>query len=118
MNFFRPTTRFSALLLLVLTVHVFAHSLLMPKHELSSLQEQTACTASLTTDNDNGDDGETRLGDFKPPKHSFIDYSTFFAPNNLLPAYNPVVSRLLPHEPFQTLQKVYLEISVPPDSLT
>jgi hypothetical protein len=87
----------------------------MPKHELSSLQDKTACTASLTTAIDG--DGEANLGDFKPPKHSFIDYSTFFAPNNLLPAYTPVVSRLLPREPFITLQKVYLEISVPPDSL-
>ena len=115
MIFFRPTTRFSALLLLVLTVHIFVHSLLLPKHELTSLQEQTVCTTPLATGIDGH--GETHLGDFKPPKHSFIDYSTFFAPNNFLPAYNPVVSRLLPHEPFQALQKVYLDISVPPDSL-
>ena len=114
MNFFRPTTRFSALLLLVLTVHVVAHSLLLPKHELISLQKQTVSTASLTTDNES--DEEARMGDFKPPKHSFIDYSTFFAPNIFLPIYSPVVSRLLPHEPVRALQKVYLEISVPPDS--
>jgi hypothetical protein len=115
MNFFRSTTRFSALLLLVLTVHILAHSLLLPKHELVSLQEQTVCTASLTTGIDG--DGETRLGDFKPPKHSFIDYSIFFVSSNFLPAYNPVVSRLLPHKPFQALQNVYLDISVPPDNL-
>lgn len=115
MNLFRPTTRFSALLLLVLTVHILTHSLLKPKHELNSLQEQTVCTASLVTTDSSV--GETRLGDFKPPKHSFIDYSTYFYPNNFLPAYNPVVSRLLIHEPFQPLQKVYLDISVPPDNL-
>lgn len=114
MNLFRPTIRFSALLLLVLTVHVFAHSLLIPKHALSSLQQETVCTVSFDTDN--GGDVEKRLGDFKPPKHSFIDYSTFFAPNNLL-AYNPIVSRLRPHEPFQAPQNVYLEIKVPPDNL-
>ena len=117
MILFRPTTRYSALLLLFLTVHVFAHSLLMPKYNLSSLQNIPACTASLTTDTDTGGDGETRLGDFKPPKHSFIDYSTFFAPDTVLPAYNPAVSRLRPHEPFKILQKVYLEIHVPPDNL-
>lgn len=117
MNLFRPTTRFSALLLLVLTVHVFAHSLLIPKHNLSSLQKIPACSASLTTDTDTGGDVETRLGDFKPPKHSFIDYSTFFAPGTVLPAYNPVVSRLLPHEPFKIFENVYLEIHVPPDNL-
>jgi len=116
MNLFRPTTRFTALLLLVLTVHVVAHSFLLPNHELTVLQKQTVSTASLTTDN--GGEGDARLGDFKPPKHSFIDYSTFFAPKSFLPIYNPVVSRLLPHEPFRALQKVYLEINVPPDSLT
>lgn len=115
MRFFRATTRFSALLLLLLTVHVVAHGLLLSKHAFIPLQEQAVCSASLATDNCG--DVETRLGDFKPPKHSFIDYSTFFAPNNLLPAYNPVVSRLLPHEPFQTLPNVYLEINVPPDNL-
>lgn len=115
MNLFRPATRFSALLLLVLTVHVVAHSLLLPNHELTVLQNQTVSTAFFTTDNES--DGEARLGDFKPPKHSFIDYSTFFAPKSFFPIYNPVVSRLLPHEPFRALQKVYLEISVPPDNL-
>lgn|GEM_PF-1453868 len=115
MKFFRATTRFSALLLLVLTVHVVVHSLLLPKHEIISLQEHAICTASFATDNGGG--VETRLGDFKPPKHSFIDYSTFFAPNNALPAYNPVVSRLLTHEPFQAIQNVYLGVNVPPDNL-
>jgi len=114
MKLFRATTKLSALLLLVLTVHIVVHSLLLPKHQLSSLQEQVICTSLAT---DSGGDVETRLGDFKPPKHSFIDYSIFFAPNNLLPAYNPVVSRLLPHEPLQTLPNVYLEINVPPDNL-
>jgi hypothetical protein len=113
MKFFRATTRFSALLLLVLTVYIVAHGLLLPKHYLISLQEQAVCSVSLDTDS--GGDAETCLGDFKPPKHSFIDYSTFFAPNNILPAYNPVVSRLLPHEPFQAIQNVYLDICVPPD---
>jgi len=115
MKLFRPTTRFSALLLLILTVHIVAHSLLLPKRDLNSLQEQAVCTASFTAATDG--DGETHLGDFKPPKHSFIDYSTFFCPNNFIPAYNPAVSRLLSHEPFQAVPQVYLEINVPPDSL-
>lgn len=116
MKFFRPTIRFSALLLLVLTVHVIAHSLLLPKYDPISLQEQSVSTASFTTAIDG--DGETHRDDFKPPKHSFIDYSAFFSPHYFLPVYNPVVSKLLPHEPFRTLQKVYFEINVPPDSLT
>lgn len=60
MNLFRPATRFSALLLLVLTVHVVAHSLLLPNHELTVLQNQTVSTAFFTTDNES--DGEARLG--------------------------------------------------------
>lgn len=115
MNIFKPTIRFSALLLLVLTVHILAHGLLLPKHELISLQEQSVCKVSLATAIDGEE--EKQPDNFKPPKHSFIDYSTFFAPSNFLPAYNPVISRLLPHEPFQILQKVYLDISVPPDKL-
>jgi len=116
MKLFRATTRFLTLLLLVLTIQIVAHGLLLPKHAFIPLQEQAVCSASFATDS--GDDVETRLGDFKPPKHSFIDYSTFFAPNNLLPAYNPVVSRLLPHELLQTFPNVYLEINVPPDNLS
>lgn len=115
MSFFRPTTRFSALLLLALTLHVLAHSLVLPKLELASLQKQAVCTASLTSDNDG--DSETHLGDFKPPKHTFIDYSTFFAPRHFLPAYNPIVTLLPTYEPFQALPNVYLDINVPPDNI-
>lgn len=112
----RPTIRFSALLLLALTLHSLALSLVLPRLELASLKEQAqaACTASLTaTDSEEQED----LGDCKPPKHSFIDYSTFFSPDILLPSYNPNVSKLLFYSPFEVMPAVYLEINVPPDSL-
>ena len=73
-----------------------------------------ACTASLMA---NDSDEQTHMGDCKPPKHSFIDYSAFLSPNYLIPAYNPSVSKLLIHVPFQAQPKVYLEIIVPPDNL-
>ena len=111
---FRPTTRFSALLLLILTLHVLAHSLVLPKLEFISLQGQTVCTAPLTA---NDSDEQTHTGDFKPPKHSFVDYATFFSPKHFIPAYNPSASRLTAYEPFQAEQQVYLKIIVPPDSL-
>ena len=111
---FRPTTKFSALLLLTLTLHVLAHSLVLPKLEFTSLQGQTACTAPLTA-NDSVE--QTHTGDFKPPKHSFVDYSTFFSPKHFIPAYNPSASTLPLYEPFQAQPQVYLEIIVPPDSL-
>ena len=110
----RPTIRFSAFLLFVLTLHALAHSLVLPKFELTSLQKMVVCTASLTA---NDSDEQTHMGDCKPPKHSFIDYSAFLFPNYLIPAYNPSVSKLLTHEPFQTPPQVYREIIVPPDSL-
>lgn len=114
MKLIRPTTRFSALLLLVITLHILANSLVLPQFELASLQEQAVCTASLT---DSDSEEQKRLGDCKPPKHSFIDYSNFFSHNGLLPAYNPEISRLLVREPVQALPAVYLEIHVPPDNL-
>lgn len=114
MKFFRATTRFSALLLLVLTVHIVTQSLIVPNHDLNSLQEHAVCTAALAVDN--GGDADTGLDDCKPPKHSFIDYSSFFSPNRLLLAYNPEISRLLVHESFQALPAIYLEITVPPDN--
>lgn len=109
----RPTTRFSALLFLVLTLHVLAHSFVLPKFELTSLQEQFSCTASLMA---NDSDEQAHKGDCKPPKHSFIDFSTFLSPNYHIPAYIPRVSRLLTHEPFQAQLQVYPEINVPPDN--
>ncbi len=111
---FRPTTRFSALLLLALTLHVLAHSLVLPKLELVSLQGQAVCTAPLMTD---VSEEQTHTGDFKPPKHSFVDYATFFSPKQFIPAYNPGASTLPLYEPFLAQPQVYLEIIVPPDSL-
>lgn len=109
----RPAIKFSALLLLVLTLHTLAHSLVLPNLEFTLLQEQTVCIASTFA---NDSDEQTHEEDCKPPKHSFIDYSTFFSPNGFIIAYNPNVSMLLSHEPFQAIPKVYLEINVPPDS--
>lgn len=118
MNNFRPTTKLSALLLLVLTLHTIAHSLVLPKYDLVILQEQGACSASsIDNYNDNDSDNQTHEDDCKPPKHSFIDYSTFFSPKNFVLSYNPCESKTLIHEPLQVLPQVYLEIDVPPDNL-
>lgn len=110
----RQSNRLSALLLLVLILQTLTHSLVLPSFELNSLQESVAREASLL-DNDN--DEQTDEGDFKPPKHSFTDYSSFFSPNFLIPSYNPSMSELMTHEPFQAQPQVYLKIFVPPDGL-
>ncbi|MBT0652012.1 hypothetical protein [Geomobilimonas luticola] len=114
MKRFRPTIRFSALLLLVLMLCLLAQAFVSPRLEFVWLQEHAASSASLT---DNDSEEQKEMGDFKPPKHSFLDYSNFFASSCLLPAYNPAVSRLLVYEPFASLSTVYMEIVVPPDSL-
>lgn len=114
MKHIRPKIRYSALLLLVLTLHILVHSFVLPKFESTAFQEHGACEVSSMDDDD---DNQTQEGDCKPPKHSFIDYSTFFSPKSFLPAYAPSVSAFLPHEPFRVHPLVYLEIIVPPDNL-
>jgi hypothetical protein len=110
----RSKIKYSTLLMLMLTLHILMHSLLLPRSESAAFQERTACEASsMADDNDN----QAREGNCKPPKHSFIDYSTYFTPKSFLPSYNPNVTVFLPHEPFREHPLVYLEINVPPDNL-
>lgn len=112
MNYFRPISKFSTFLLLVLTLHTLTSSFIIPRLEITALQEQNLCTESLTADDGNGHADED---DCKLPKISFIDYSSFLSPKHLFPAYAPIISD---HELCDTLQvapRVYLEIVVPPD---
>lgn len=113
MNYFRPISKFSTLLLLVLTLHTLTHSFIFPSLELTALQEQTACTQFLTADDSNelADEDDCKL-----PKNSFVDYSTFLSPKHLVPVYNPSISDHELHDPLQTPPQVYLELVVPPDS--
>lgn len=110
----RHSIKFSALLFLLLTLHTLALTLAMPEPESVPFQKQMAGTASIAANDDFQQPDEP---DFKPPKNSFIDYTTFFDPNCLIPGYAPDLSELLTHEPKVTRLKVYLEIDVPPDSL-
>lgn len=116
MQSIRPTAIFSTVMLFVLTMHTLTYSLVLPRFELTSLQDalsaQVIFTDSLA---DNGSGEQTPEDDFKPPKQSYIDYSTLLAPSFLLHAYTPRVSRLSIYEPFQAQPQVFLEIVVPPD---
>jgi hypothetical protein len=62
------------------------------------------------------DDNETDSGldDFKPPKQSFTDYSSFFGSNHLQPIYLPYIAFLAFTEPFRAPLAVYRDIIVPP----
>ena len=97
-------------------MHTATHSLLLPGFQFaqlqSSLSEHTDPIGTITSTDSQELSSD---GDYKPPKHSFIDYSTFLGPHCLLHAYSPSVSKLLPHEPFQAPPQVFLEIEVPPD---
>lgn len=112
MNCTRPI--YSVLLLCVLSLHILSHSLILPgcqfSHFQTAMSEQVNGTDSLTSD-----DSYSLSGDWKPPKHSFIDYSTFLSPNILLHSYVPFLSSLLAYERYQAQPLVFLEIVVPPD---
>lgn len=53
--------------------------------------------------------------DFKPPKHSFVDYSLYLLNNNAMPPYLQLVARWLPPEDADLPPDVYAEIDTPPD---
>ena len=115
MHRIRTTTIFSSLLLFVLALHTMTHTLVKPQLELNSflysISGEACCSASLALDEGYKQDG---AGDFKPPKHSFIDYSTFLSSDSPLHFYNPAISTLSAYEPFQAPPEVFLEIVVPP----
>lgn len=115
MKLIRAATKIYAMLLLLLALHTFAHSLALTKLGLISLQEEIVCTDNIL---ENDSDEQADMNDCKPPKQSFIDYSTLLFPTYLISAYNPNISRLRIQEPFKAIPQVYLEIEVPPDSLT
>ena len=105
----------SALLLLLITLHMTVHSLVLTRLAFEPLQEEiaTAHICSLSTE---GDTTEPGPDDFKPPKHSFVDYTTFFCPDRLVPIYQPSESRLFIAEPFRAPPQVFREIFVPPQN--
>ncbi|AAR35680.1 hypothetical protein KIP69_11155 [Geobacter sulfurreducens] len=106
--------RAKALLLLIVALHVTGYSLMLRDQAFAPLQEQITfcCSANIEAD-----DAQTDIDDFKPPKHSFIDYTTYFCPSRLVPIYQPSESRLVFAEPFRLPPQVYPEISVPPQNV-
>lgn len=110
------STLYAAFLLCVVIMHTMSNSLLLPGVEFKNLQtslsEQMDPVGSITS-YDSPDFGAD--GDYKPPKHSFIDYSAFLSPQFPLHSYLPIISTLTPHERLQAPPEVFLEIDVPPD---
>ena len=54
-----------------------------------------------------------RLNDFKPPKHSFIDYGSFFS-GSIMPIRSSKATLLISYRVFLAIKDVYLELIVPP----
>lgn len=111
MHYFRNLKKILALLLVIITLHVTAHSLLHPRQLFEPLQERLTFAFSICAEDDCADQDS---GDFKPPKHSFVDYTGYFGPELLLADYLPLVTDLTFLEPFRTMPQVYLDIPVPP----
>ena len=97
-----------SLLLLFITLNVTVHSLWHPGQVFEHLHQGSESTCSLSTEE------EKQSGDFKPPKHSFIDYTSYLCSGVLLPDYLPLVFDLAFTEPFSWVPQVFLEIHVPP----
>ncbi len=117
MNCTRPI--YSVLLLCVLSLHIVSHSLILPGYEFNHFQttmsEQVNGTDSLTSDDSYELSELSSDGDWKPPKHSFIDYSTFLSPTYARHAYAPYISGFGGYQRYQAQPRVFLEIVVPPD---
>jgi len=111
----RNLNKTSALLLLLITLHVTVHSLVLTRLAFEPIQEEIA-TAHICSPSTDGSDDNPVHGDFKPPKHSFVDYSTFFCPDCLVPIYHPSEARLFVTELFRAPPQVFREIFVPPQN--
>ena len=107
--------RTGALLLLLITLHVTMHSLVLTRLAFEPLQEEIA-TSHICSISAEENDTEPENDDFKPPKYLFVDYTTFFCPDRLVPLYRPNESRMVFAEPFRAPPQVYREIFVPPQN--
>lgn len=107
---------YAVLLLCILSLHTLSNSLILPGYEFHGFQaamsEQVNGTDSLTADDSYELSSD---GDWKPPKHSFIDYSTFLSPTLAYHRYVPHFSKLLAYQRYQAQPQVFLDIVVPPD---
>lgn len=108
----QPATKYLASLFLVLTLHSLMLGFLEPRAEVISAQHMAHEADSIVA----ADSYEQELLNFfKPPKNSFIDYSSFFDPRCLIPIHDASTVDLVAIEPLAPWLKVYLEIFVPPD---
>ncbi|MFZ3208512.1 MAG: hypothetical protein WA140_06730 [Geobacteraceae bacterium] len=102
--------KFAAFTILVVSLSVVLSNFDMK--ELVETSQEVASHNTFFVADDNETD--TGLNDFKPPKQSFTDYSSFFGSTHLLPTYLPHIAFLTFTKPYQALLAVYQDIIVPP----
>jgi len=102
---------------LVLIMVMFTLTVTMHNNALKVQQfQKTGFYNVFLTDIEN--DIEHGLKDFKPPKHSFINYETFFGNNTLVLPYLPLIANLKYYHSLQTPPEFYPDIFVPPQNIT
>lgn len=110
----RSLRKLKTFLLLLITLHVVVHTVIFTSQSPEPFKEQISLTCSVIAEEDGA---EQNSGDFKPPKHSFIDYATYFSAGSMTPVYLPHEGRFSFAAPFVIPQKVYLDIFAPPQNL-
>jgi hypothetical protein len=109
----RTFKRITAFIMLLLTLHVIADGVMTAKDSLEPLKERARQVATLTSDDDSDEPG---LDDFKPPKHTFIDYSTYFLPHWTAPIFHPRMASLTAIDHLRLTHQFYPDVPVPPDN--
>jgi hypothetical protein len=103
-----------ALVMTMVILTVSASNYAFKEQITEQLQEITTHHDSFTSDDE---DAQCGFKDFKPPKHSFTNYDTFFTGGASLLNYSPEISFRTFYSPLRTPPEFYPEIVVPPQNL-
>ena len=97
-----------AMVLVILTINLGSVQL---RFFVEDFRETVSAEASLNATEPS--QAGYRLNDFKPPKHSFIDYGSFFS-GSIMPIRSSKATLLISYRVFLAIKDVYLELIVPP----
>ena len=101
--------------MIFVTLSVTMNNYAQMKPFIQPLHDTTSCQVFFAADNE---DTQARLQDFKPPKHSFINYETLFNNDLVMPAYLPQIAGLMSFPAFRAPTEVFLDILIPPGNLS
>jgi hypothetical protein len=108
-------TTLQVLVFLFLVMHLSVHSSMLSRQAFVSMQEEMSPICFIGAADEAG---VPHADDFKPPKHSFVDYTTYFCPDHLVPVHLPREAVLSIFDSFRPPPPaVYFEIFVPPQNL-